>query len=171
MSRRRAYATLVIGLVLLMIGLFWYLLTVTKKHTLYRSNINANVQNDKLITTVSQDKSASSTIPATPSNNTLHGLSDIYLPKYCTYHLSTDIEQVSPSSWIIDCGKETDNDARSFMKTILRDQNWTLCSSGLAGSYWQKEGVITIVTESTSGGADQSYPFLLQQEKSSGCDI
>jgi hypothetical protein len=83
----------------------------------------------------------------------------IMLPSYCSF--SGNIKE----SWIIDCGKNTENNARGFMDNILKSQGWKFCESGLARAIWWKDGVLTTVVESENDSSAISYPFRLIQKK------
>jgi hypothetical protein len=97
-------------------------------------------------------------------NKKFTGLMPIFFPSYCSFSGN------AKNGWIINCGKNTNNDARGFMSKILESQDWKFCTSGLAKASWWKKGVITVVSESEASSEAASYPFRLIQYKKSKCE-
>lgn len=102
-------------------------------------------------------------LPANPGNE-LTGLESIVLPDYCTSSTTSGV------SWIIDCGKSTQNNARGFMDTILKSQGWKFCGVGLSSAHWWKDGVISYVSESENNNDASSYPFTMSQREGPECE-
>lgn len=97
------------------------------------------------------------------SDKEVSGLVSFTIPSYCSFSGSTE------KGWIVDCGKNTKNDARGFMGRILETQGWKFCDSGLANAHWWKNGVITGVSESENDSSAASYPFHVSQSKGVEC--
>ena len=53
-------------------------------------------------------------------------------------------------TWLIDCGSTNNGNARATLGTVLVQQGWKFCDSGLAGASWWKDGVVTGVFEGSS---------------------
>jgi hypothetical protein len=97
-------------------------------------------------------------------NKKFTGLMPIFFPSYCSFSGN------AKNGWIINCGKNTNNDARGFMSKILESQGWEFCTSGLTKASWWKKGVITVVFESETSSKANSYSFRLTQYKKSKCE-
>jgi hypothetical protein len=157
MNQKGFANVILIILVVVLAGALGYVILIKKSAPAEQPQSN-NLQNTQTTTppptnnTVSQNQP-----PTTKSSKELSGLVSITFPSYCSFSGSI------ANGWVVDCGKNTKNDARGFMDKILEPQGWKLCESGLAHATWWKNGILTEVAESENDSSAVSYPFRLTQ--------
>lgn len=62
--------------------------------------------------------------------------------------------------WQISCGTERDRNARGSIGGALESQGWTRCGVAAATGIWTKDGIVSVVTESSLAPGD--HPRLAQ---------
>ena len=56
--------------------------------------------------------------------------------------------------WRLDCGSDANMHPRITMQSILSTQGWRSCGEGLATAIWQKNDVVTVVSETSGTSGD-----------------
>ncbi len=156
---QKGFANIVIiVLVVVLVGALGYVTFIRKPAPVEQPQTN-NSQNTQPTTPPLANNIVSQNPPPTNPGKELSGLAPITFPSYCSFSGSAE------NGWMVDCGKNTKNDARKFMEKILETQGWKFCDSGLGSASWWKNGVYTSVSESSNSSSAASYPFRVFQSK------
>ena len=156
---QKGFANIVlIILVVILAGALGYVTLVKKSAPVEQPQSN-NLQNTQTTTPPPANNTVSQNQPPINQGKELSGLAPITFPSYCSFSGSAE------NGWMVDCGKNTKNDARGFMGKILETQGWKFCDSGLGSASWWKSGVYTSVSESSNSSSAASYPFRVFQSK------
>jgi hypothetical protein len=149
---------LLIILVVILFGIFWYVPSINKKSAQDLPSAQ-KIQNTQITATTKNSSNPQYPEMPAPSKNLL-GVETIAFPSFCNFTKKPAQDPtIKTENWSIDCGVTTNNDARGFMGKILESQGWKFCDGQIATATWWKKGVMVRVMESQAGHNSTSYPF------------
>lgn len=98
-------------------------------------------------------------VGAVPSTSARPSPTGFVLPQACAF-VAPPVVGTDSTVWSVDCGAQTNRDARGTLGPALIQQSWVSCAIGLGSMYVKKNDVMLGVTESSLAPGD--YPRLTQ---------